>query len=32
MAAWEQMGGQARFDRRRAWWAEQRPRFDAALA
>jgi hypothetical protein len=32
IAAWEQMGGQARFDRRRAWWAEQRPRFDAALA
>ena len=29
---WEQMGGQARFDRRRAWWAEQRPRFEAALA
>jgi aminoglycoside phosphotransferase (APT) family kinase protein len=32
IAAWEQMGGQARFDRRRAWWAEQRPRFEDALA
>jgi hypothetical protein len=28
---WESMGGMARFDRRRAWWADQRPRFEAAL-
>jgi hypothetical protein len=29
---WERTGGQERFDRRRRWWAEQRPRFEAALA
>ncbi len=29
---WEQIGGQATFDRRRAWWAESRPAFAAALA
>jgi hypothetical protein len=28
---WNSMGGMARFDRRRAWWAETRPRFDAAM-
>lgn len=32
IAVWERMGGQARFDRRRDWWAEQRPAFEAALA
>jgi hypothetical protein len=26
------MGGAERFDRRRAWWAEQRDAFAAALA
>jgi hypothetical protein len=29
---WEKGGGMARFDRRRAWFAEQRGRFEAALA
>ena len=28
---WESMGGMARFDRRRAWWATDRARFVAAL-
>ncbi len=28
---WESMGGMARFDRRRAWWAEARDDFAAAL-
>ena len=32
IAMWEQMGGQARVDRRAAWWADQRPRFRDALA
>jgi hypothetical protein len=29
---WESMGGMARFDRRRDWWAQARPDFAAALA
>ena len=32
VAMWEAMGGMARYDRRRAWWAEARPDFEAALA
>jgi hypothetical protein len=28
---WNSAGGMARFDRRRAWWAEARTAFDAAL-
>lgn len=28
---WEQGGGMARFDRRRAWWAASRPAFDLAM-
>ena len=28
---WNSMGGMERFDRRRAWWAKTRPRFDAAM-
>lgn len=28
---WNSMGGMARFDRRRNWWADTRPQFDAAL-
>jgi Phosphotransferase enzyme family len=28
---WNSMGGMARFDQRRAWWAESRPQFDAAM-
>lgn len=28
---WEHMGGQARYDRRREWFASQRPRFESAL-
>jgi hypothetical protein len=28
---WNSMGGMARFDRRRDWWAESRPQFDAAM-
>ena len=28
---WESMGGQARFDRRRAWFADHAPRLRAAL-
>ena len=28
---WNSMGGMARFDRRRAWWAEARPQFDVAM-
>jgi hypothetical protein len=29
---WERSGGQARYDRRRQWFADQRPRFECALA
>lgn len=29
---WNSMGGMARFDRRRAWWAGTRPQFDAAMS
>lgn len=29
---WEHCGGQARYDRRRQWFADQRPRFERALA
>jgi hypothetical protein len=29
---WNRTGGQARFDRRRRWWAEHRDRFATALA
>jgi hypothetical protein len=29
---WEWMGGQERWDRRRRWWAEDRPTFVGALA
>ena len=29
---WDAMGGMARFDRRRAWWATARSRFASALA
>jgi hypothetical protein len=32
VAMWEAGGGQARFDRRRAWFATERPRIEAALA
>ena len=32
IAMWESFGGMARFDRRRAWWAEARADFEAALA
>jgi hypothetical protein len=32
IAMWGAMGGAERFDRRRAWWAEQRDAFAAALA
>lgn len=32
LAMWNSSGGMARFDRRRAWWAESRPAFDAAMA
>ena len=28
---WNSMGGMARFDRRRNWWADKRPQFEAAL-
>ncbi len=28
---WNSMGGMARFDRRRAWWADSRPQFEAAM-
>ncbi|MDP9464526.1 MAG: phosphotransferase [Actinomycetota bacterium] len=28
---WNSMGGMARFDRRRAWWAESRGEFDTAM-
>ena len=28
---WAEIGGMERFDRRRRWWAEARPRFEAAL-
>lgn len=29
---WEEIGGMQSFDRRRAWWAETRHEFDAAMA
>jgi len=29
---WEWMGGQERWDRRKRWWAQERPAFAAALA
>lgn len=32
IAMWDGMGGMARFDRRRAWWAAERAAFAAALA
>jgi Phosphotransferase enzyme family len=32
IAMWESAGGMARFDRRRAWWAAERPSFAAALS
>ncbi len=32
IAMWESAGGMARFDRRRAWWAVERPAFAAALS
>lgn len=32
IAMWDAMGGVERFDRRRAWWVEQRDAFAAALA
>ncbi len=32
IAMWEAMGGMTRFDRRRAWWADARAEFEAALA
>lgn len=32
IAMWETMGGQARYDRRRDWFAVSRPRFEAALS
>ena len=32
VAMWESMGGMARFDRRREWWAGRRDGFAAALA
>ena len=31
MAMWDDMGGMARYDRRRAWWDEHRPAFVAAM-
>jgi aminoglycoside phosphotransferase (APT) family kinase protein len=31
IAMWEQMGGEARYDRRRDWFAQHRDRFEAAL-
>jgi hypothetical protein len=31
IAMWNEMGGEERFDRRRRWWARQRPRFVDAL-
>src|SRR4051812_9733737 len=31
IAMWNAMGGAERFDRRRRWWAEQRPEFELAL-
>jgi Ser/Thr protein kinase RdoA (MazF antagonist) len=31
-AMWEWMGGAERWDRRRRWWAEERPEFAAALS
>ena len=30
-AMWAEMGGMARFDRRRAWWQASRPHFAAAM-
>jgi aminoglycoside phosphotransferase (APT) family kinase protein len=32
IAMWEAMGGQARFDRRRAWWKASRAQFVAAMS
>lgn len=32
VAMWDQIGGMARFDRRRAWWAAHRDEYAAALA
>jgi hypothetical protein len=32
IAMWDAMGGQQRFDRRRRWWSDTRPDFEAALA
>ena len=32
IAMWESMGGMARFDLRRAWWADTRHEFETALA
>ena len=29
---WEEMGGVERFDRRRRWWSEERPKFALALS
>lgn len=29
---WNEMGGMERFDRRRRWWAERKPDFEAALS
>jgi hypothetical protein len=31
IAMWQATGGQERYDRRRAWYREQRPRFEAAM-
>jgi hypothetical protein len=28
---WHDIGGMERFDRRRRWWAERKPDFEAAL-
>lgn len=32
IAMWDEMGGMERYDRRRRWWSEARPMFEAALA
>jgi hypothetical protein len=31
IAMWQEMGGMERFDRRRAWFAQERQRFVSAL-
>jgi hypothetical protein len=31
LAMWNEIGGMARFDRRRQWWSRQRDHFEAAL-